>query len=81
MNSYFADRDVMYVGNNDIYSHQSRNMFIKKMNNWLLTKNGIQSKHILHSIREGTISYNIKDSVQLNEDIIYLLYKYADRTT
>jgi len=78
MNSYFADRDVMYFGNDDIYCPHSRQMFINKINNWLLTERGNQAKIILHSLREGTHSYNINDSTQLNEDIIYLLYKYTD---
>lgn len=80
MDSYFSDRDIMYVGKNDTYySDQPRSFFVQKINNWLCTDNGVQATNILHSIREGTRQYKIDDSTQLNEDIIYLLYKYADK--
>jgi hypothetical protein len=81
MNSYFDDRDTMYVGNDEFYDHQSRLIFINTINSWLLTDKGVQAKSILHSIREGMKSFDVNDTVQLNEDIIYLLYKYTYDTT
>lgn len=57
-----------------------RRQFSNKINTWLYTDNGNAAKTILNTIETYLKKYKFNDKYQLKEDIIYLLYKYQNKT-
>jgi hypothetical protein len=59
---------------------EARRQFSNKINTWLYTENGNAAKAILNTVESYLKKYKFNDKYQLKEDIIYLLYKYQNKT-